>query len=75
MKCSSAFYSGVQIGNKVSEHFEFNAGLNKGNGLFVLGLHYVIKDLDQSGAVFNETSHIFIYSDDIVIKARCKKLI
>ena len=47
----------VKVENKVSENFDSNTGIKQRNGLSavlcVLGLHYVAKDLDERGTIFN----------------------
>lgn len=59
MRCTKAK---VRHENMVSESFAFNKGIKQGDGLlttlFIIALHYVIKEIDQRGTIINKISQI-----------------
>jgi hypothetical protein len=66
----------VKIGNKLSETFEFSAGVKQGDGLsavlFILTMHIAVNKIDQRGSTFTKSSQICAYTNDIVIVTRSK---
>uniref|UniRef100_A0A8D9DTK6 Craniofacial development protein 2 n=1 Tax=Cacopsylla melanoneura TaxID=428564 RepID=A0A8D9DTK6_9HEMI len=66
----------VKVNNQLSEPFSINKGVRQGDGLsttlFIVVLHYVIKHFDQRGTIFNKSTQICAYADDIALISRTK---
>lgn len=66
----------VKIDNQLSNSFSINKGVRQGDGLsatlFIIVLHHVIKHIDLRGMIFNKSTQICAYADDIGLIARTK---
>lgn len=66
----------VLIQGELSNTFEVISGVKQGDALsslvFNLVLHSVVNEIDQKGTIFNKSSQICAYADDILIIARSK---
>lgn len=72
-----------------SETFEINAGVGQGDSIsanytyvpfcvdfkFIIALNKAVKDIDQRGTIFIQSTHICAYVDDIAFIARSKQRI
>jgi hypothetical protein len=74
MKCTTA---AVKINNRKTKTFGCNTGVKQGDGLsatlFIIALHKVIKEMDQTGTVVNKLSQVCAHADDIVLITRTKQ--
>ena len=66
----------IKYKNALSEQFVFNKEVKQGDGLqatlFVIALHYTVKDTEQRGTTLNTTSQIYAYSTDVATLARSR---
>jgi sorting nexin-29 len=64
----------VKIDNQISAPFEFTKGVKQGDGLstslFILALHNVAKEIDQTGTICTKSSQICAYADNTVTVTR-----
>ena len=67
----------MKVRNKLSDNFSFNAGVRQGDGLsavlFNLALHTVVDAVNQGGTIFEKSSQICAFADDIAIVTRGKQ--
>uniref|UniRef100_A0A8D8XZ49 Craniofacial development protein 2 n=1 Tax=Cacopsylla melanoneura TaxID=428564 RepID=A0A8D8XZ49_9HEMI len=66
----------VKVDSQMSDSFTINKGVRQGDGLsatlFIVLLHHVIRHFDQRGTIFNKSTQICAYADDIGLIARTK---
>ncbi|KAI5752917.1 hypothetical protein M8J77_021772 [Diaphorina citri] len=67
----------VKVDSIMSESFEITTGVRQGDSLsttlFNIALHKVINQIDQRGTIFNKSTQICAYADDVAIVARTKQ--
>jgi hypothetical protein len=63
--------AGVIIYKQKTRTFGFNTGVKQGDGLsttlYIIALHKVIREIDQTGTIFKKLSQICACADDIVL--------
>jgi sorting nexin-29 len=66
----------VKVGNNLSTEVEFNKEVKQEDALsttlFILALHKAAMKNDQQGTIYNKSSQICAYADNIAIIARTK---
>lgn len=69
----------VIIQGELSRTFDVVSGVKQGDALsslvFNLVLHSVVKDIDQKSTIYNKSTQICAYADDILIIARNKDIL